>query len=142
MAIEAHGDTIPSARILVVDDDPLARKHLDTVLTHAGHQVLTVESGEAALDRLAAGECFDVALVDLKMRGIGGMDVVKALREQWPETVTIVLTAYASLETVFEALRLGAYDYLFKPCHAAELLDSVHKGLLMRQQPPPADLVG
>ncbi|MFQ6100533.1 MAG: response regulator transcription factor [Anaerolineae bacterium] len=123
----------PTAKILVVDDDALIRKYLEKVLTHDGHQVLAVESGEAALECIAAQE-FDLALVDLMMPGIEGMEVLAALRQQAPDTVAIVLTAHASLETSVEALRQGAHDYLFKPCKTVALRESVRTGLLKRQQ--------
>jgi DNA-binding NtrC family response regulator len=121
------------AKILVVDDDALVRSYLDQVLTHEGHLVWTVESGEAALACIAAQE-FDLALLDLKMDGIGGMEVLAALRQQWPDTIVILLTGHPTLETVFEALKQGAYDYMFKPCRIPELRESVGKGLAQRQQ--------
>ena len=121
------------ANMLVVDDDTLVRNYLFQVLTCEGHQVLAVESGEAALACIADQE-FDVALLDLKMDGVGGMEVLTAMRQQWPDTVVILLTGHPTLETVFGALRQGAFDYLFKPCRIAELRESVSKGLLQRRQ--------
>lgn len=121
----------PAVKVLVVDDDPLVCKHLETVLTHEGYQVLAVDCGEDALAHIAA-EQFDVALVDLKMPGIGGLEVLAELRRCSPDTVVIVLTGHATLETVFEALRQGAHDYLFKPCRAEELRASVREGLCRR----------
>jgi len=123
----------PTANILIVDDDALIRKYLKTVLTHDGHRVAVAESGEAALKHIAAQE-FDLALIDLMMPGIGGMEVLAALRQQAPDTVAIVLTAHASLKTSVEALRQGAHDYLFKPCKTVALRESVRTGLLKRQQ--------
>lgn len=121
------------ANMLVVDDDTLVRSYLFQVLTCDGHRVLAVESGEAALSCIADQE-FDVALLDLKMDGVGGMEVLTAMRQQWPDTVVILLTGHPTLETVFGALRQGAFDYLFKPCRIAELRESVDKGLLQRRQ--------
>jgi DNA-binding NtrC family response regulator len=123
---------VAKAKILVVDDDALVRSYLDQVLTHEGYQVLTVESGEDALTSIAAQE-FDLALIDLKMDGVGGMQVLEAMRQQWPDTIVILLTGHPTLETVFEALRQGAYDYMFKPCRIPELRESVGKGLARRQ---------
>lgn len=125
-------DAMTPAKILVVDDDPLIRKHLQTVLTHEGYQVATAESGEAALEKLAA-DTFDVALLDIKMPGVDGMEVLARLRHDSPGTIAIILTGHATLETVFEALRQGAHDYLFKPCRASELRESVKEGLRRRQ---------
>ena len=119
--------------ILIVDDEPSLRFALKEVLARDGHRVVTVESGEAALERVAVEE-FDLALIDLKMKGMGGMEVLASLRRQAPDTVVIMLTAYASLETAVEALRQGAYDYLFKPCKTIEIRESVRTGLLKRQR--------
>jgi DNA-binding NtrC family response regulator len=124
---------VAKADILVVDDDDLFRSYLDHALTHEGHQVVAVESGEAALACIADRE-FDLALIDLKMDGLGGMEVLAAVRERWPDTVVILLTGYPTLETVFEALKRGAYDYAFKPCRIPELRESVSKGLALRLQ--------
>ncbi len=123
----------PKAKVLVVDDEAGIRFFLEETLTRDGHQVATVESGEAALECIATQE-FDLALIDLRLKGIGGMEVLTALRRQWPDTVVIMLTAYASLETAVEALRQGAHDYLFKPCKTVEIRESVRTGLLKRQQ--------
>jgi len=122
-----------TAKILVVDDEAGVRFFLEEVLARDGRQVVAVESGEAALECIATQE-FDLALIDLKMQGIGGMEVLAALRRQSPDTAVIVLTAHASLETAVEALRQGAHDYLFKPCKTVELRESVRAGLLKRQR--------
>jgi DNA-binding NtrC family response regulator len=121
------------ASILVVDDDALVRSYLTRVLTYEGHKVLTVESGEDALACVAEQE-FDLAFVDLKMGDIGGMEVISAFRQRWPDTIVIVLTGHPTLETVFEALRQGAFDYMFKPCRIAALRESISKGLRQRQR--------
>jgi len=124
---------VPAASILVVDDDPLAREHLEKVLTHDGHRVLAVDCGEDALECIAAQE-FDLALVDLRLQGMTGMEVLAALRERAPDTSAVVITAHPSLETVFAALRKGAHDYLFKPCRLDDLRESVRQGLERRLQ--------
>lgn len=125
--------TTPTTRILVVDDEPGIRFFLEETLTRDGHQVVAVESGEAALKQIAAQE-FDLALLDLKLKGIGGMEVLAALRRRAPDTAVIVLTAHASLETAVEALRQGAHDYLFKPCKTVQLRESVRTGLIKRRR--------
>jgi DNA-binding response OmpR family regulator len=121
------------ASILVVDDDTNVRISIQEALAREGHLVSAAESGRAALERIAAQE-FDVALVDLRLGDMSGMDVVEVLRQQAPGTAIIILTAYASLETSIEALRQGAHDYLFKPCKVMELRESVRTALLKRQQ--------
>ncbi len=131
---------LPTPKILVVDDEQNIRTSLKEILARDGYHVVTAESGEAALALLPTHE-FDLALIDLKLTGIGGIEVLTTLREQSPNTVTIVLTAHASLETAVEALRKGAHDYLFKPCKPAELRESIRKGLVSRQGVQRMDLL-
>jgi DNA-binding response OmpR family regulator len=128
------------AHILVIDDEANIRASLREMLARDGYRVTAVESGEEALALIAAQK-FDLALIDLRLKGIGGIEVLKALRQQSPDTVTIMLTAYASLETAVEALRQGAHDYLFKPCKLSELRESIQRGLLGRQEKRQADLL-
>lgn len=122
-----------TAKILVMDDELSIRLFLEKTLTRDGHMVVTAASGEEALE-LIAGQTFDLALLDLKLTGIGGLEVLAALREQAPDTVVIILTAQASLESAVEALRQGAHDYLFKPCQTFQLRQSIQQGLAKRQQ--------
>ncbi len=126
--------TVP-ANILVVDDEAAIRFFIEEMLSRDGHHVTSVGSGKKALEQIKRKDIeFDLALIDLKMEEIGGMEVLKVIREQSPNTAVIVLTAHASLETAVEALRHGAHDYLFKPCKTVQLRESVRAGLLKRQR--------
>lgn len=122
-----------SAKILVMDDEVNIRLFLKETLANEGYEVVTAESGEEAL-QIISRETFDLALLDLHLPGIGGMEVLAAMRQQTPDTIVIILTAHATLETAVEALRRGASDYLFKPCKPVQLRESIRKGLLKRQQ--------
>lgn len=122
-----------AAKVLVVDDEASIRFFLTEVLEKDGHRVTAVDSGEAAV-HTAQGESFDLALIDLRLPGMDGMQVLKTLRQITPNTTIIVLTAHASLETAIEALRQGAHDYLFKPCKTIELRESIASGLLKQQR--------
>ncbi|HEX2981524.1 MAG TPA: response regulator transcription factor [Anaerolineaceae bacterium] len=122
-----------TAKILVVDDEENIRFFLEETLLKDGYQVTTAENGEAAL-RLSDLQEYDLALIDLRMPGMSGIDLMSALHQRSPDIVVIVLTAYASLDTAVEALRQGAHDYLFKPCKSAGIRESVHNGLLKHQQ--------
>lgn len=122
---------VSSANILVVDDDAAVRFFLKETLARQGYDVTAVESGEAALACCERGD-FAVVLLDLKMEGMGGMEVLTELARQWPDTEVIVLTGHASLETAVRALRHGAHDYLFKPCKTVELRESVRSALVER----------
>lgn len=123
----------PPARILVVDDEENIRSSLQEMLSLTGYDVIAVESGEAALKLIADQEKFDLALIDIKLEGLTGIEVLAMLRRLTPETVVIILTANASLDTAVKALRYGAHDYLFKPCKPAELQESIERGLRNRQ---------
>jgi DNA-binding response OmpR family regulator len=123
----------PSAKILVVDDEYHVRASLEEMLLRDGFQVEAVESGEKALECIEK-ELYDLALIDIKLGGIGGMDVLAEIRQQSPETIVIILTGHASLETAIETLRRGAHDYLFKPAKPAELRESIHQGLFKRRE--------
>ena len=119
--------------LLVVDDEDSIRYFLERFFSREGLRVTTVASGEAALAALAA-ESFDIMLLDLKMKGMSGLDVLNLVCERWPALVVIVLTAHASLESAVEALRKGAHDYLFKPCKTVDLREAIRTGLIKRQQ--------
>jgi DNA-binding response OmpR family regulator len=121
-----------SDKLLVVDDEATIRFVLEETLARDGYEVLTAESGAAALALLNAHH-FALALLDLKLKDMEGTDVLSALRRQSPDTVVIMLTAHASVESAVAALRLGAYDYLFKPCKTDEIRACVRAGLLKRQ---------
>lgn len=122
-----------TGEILIVDDENNVRFFLMETLTKDGHNVVAVESGEAALKIITERE-FDLALIDLNLGEINGMEVLTTLHQIAPDTVSIVLTAHASLETSVAALRKGAHDYLFKPCKTIELRESVHRGLQKRER--------
>lgn len=122
-----------NTKILVVDDEESIRFFLKELLERDGYTVVVVDSGELALKYIEREE-FDLALIDLKMRGISGTDVLRVLHTQAPDTVVIMLTGHGSLESAVEALRQGAHDYLFKPCKTIELRESIRVGLLNRRQ--------
>ncbi|MCS6926011.1 MAG: sigma-54 dependent transcriptional regulator [Candidatus Binatia bacterium] len=119
--------------ILVADDEPLARQSLAEALQDAGYQVYQAADGTTALRLLDEVEV-DVVLCDLKMPGADGLEVLRKVREAHPQTMVMLMTAYASVETVVEALRLGAQDYLLKPLLLDEVLHKVRRLLEYRQQ--------
>jgi DNA-binding response OmpR family regulator len=121
------------AKILVVEDEKSIRFYLKEVLEHDNYVVKAVATGEEAL-RLIHSEIFNLAMIDLKLPGIDGMQVLKNIRSVSPQTTVIILTAHASVETAVDALRLGAYDYLFKPCKTDEIRACVASGLQKGQR--------
>jgi len=119
---------------MVVDDEAVARISLAEILRLEGYHVGTAASGEEALSLLGKSDPFDLMVLDLKMPGMDGLEVTETVHERSPGTVIILLTAFGTLETAIQAMRQGAHDYLLKPCPIPEILESVRRGLAMRQQ--------
>jgi len=124
---------VTDAKIIIVDDEAAIRHFLHRTLTREGYQVTAVESGAQALQEIAKQE-FDLALIDLRLKDMDGLELLADMRAQYPATTVIILTAHASLESAVVALRQGAHDYLFKPCATVNLHESVRSGLLRREQ--------
>jgi len=119
-------------RILVVDDDRIVLVGLEGVLRHGGFEVTTASSGQEAVELLGS-DTFDLVLTDLVLQDIDGIAVLKKTHEVNPETVVVVITGFASINSAIEALRQGAFDYLIKPCENEEILIRVRRGLERRQ---------
>jgi DNA-binding NtrC family response regulator len=118
--------TVPaSIRLLVVDDDDTLRQNLAARFRRQGLTVADAAGGEDALAR-AAVEPFDVALLDLHMPGMSGLELLARLKERQPELEALLLTAHGSVETAIQAMKRGAYDYLAKPFQFADLEAHVH----------------
>lgn len=115
-------------KILIVDDEKASRKSLKDILRLEGYNVSAAEGGQQAVEVLEE-EDFDLMLLDLKMPGMSGLDVLEKTVEIAPRTKIIMLTAHGSLESAIEALRFGAHDYLLKPASPDEILASVEKGI-------------
>src|SRR5262245_61082036 len=114
--------------ILAVDDDRVACELLREVLEQEGYQVSTATTGQAAID-LAREVPFDLAIIDIRMPDIGGIEVLKALKRANAQMPVLMTTAYSSMNTAIEAIREGAYDYLSKPCKMEELTLTVERAL-------------
>jgi DNA-binding NtrC family response regulator len=116
----------PSIRLLVVDDDEQMRRTLVSRFERQGLTVTSAASGEEALAKASQTRC-DVALLDLHLPGIGGIDLLSRLKELQPELEALMLTAHSSIETAVLAMKRGAYDYLTKPFHLPELEVHIQK---------------
>lgn len=108
------------AMILVVDDELIMRESLAGWLQRDGHEVKTASSGEAALEIIKETR-FDILLVDIKMEGISGLEVLKTVKENDPDVAIVMITAYGSIPTAIETIKNGAFDYLLKPFDPNEL---------------------
>src|ERR687889_1166883 len=119
-------------RILVADDHDALRRGLVRGLTEAGHEVEEASNGNAAIERLH-DSYFDVVLSDLKMGGSDGMDVLRTTRAMHPTTAVILMTAFGSVNTAVEAMKIGAFDYVQKPFEIEEMEVKIEKALEMKR---------
>jgi two-component system response regulator FixJ len=115
-------------RILVVDDHDSLRKGLVRALVNAGHDVEEAPNGTVAIERLQDSQ-FDVVLTDLRMGGADGMDVLRTTRSIQPNSAVILMTAFGSIHTAVEAMKIGAVDFLEKPFDDDQLLAAVRAAL-------------
>jgi ATP-dependent Lon protease len=116
------------ARVLVIDDEEIARKNLAHILTKETYEVISRPDAESALQDLAAQE-FDVILTDLRMGKLGGMDILETAKKRHPETRVIIITGYATVPSAIDAIKKGAYGYIAKPYKLDEVRDTVRQAL-------------
>ncbi len=118
----------PKANILVVDDELSMREFLELMLTQVGYSVACAENGNDAI-KLIKKTKFDLILTDIRLGDISGLDVLRAAKKENPETVVILISAYATTETAVEAMNDGAYDYVPKPFDNNELKATISRAL-------------
>lgn len=121
-----------TSKILIIDDEESMRAGCVQTLTDEGYKAWAAENGDRGL-KMALQESFDVVILDLKMPGLHGMDVLKKLREEDPDVIVIVITGYATIESAVEAMRRGAYDFLPKPFSPETLIEIVKRALDKRR---------
>ena len=107
-------------RVLFVDDEKSLQEFMRSELPRLGHEVTVCPDGRTALKTLEKSS-FDVAILDLRMPGMTGIELLEQLKQSTPDTEAIVMTGHASMETAIDAMRLGAFDYITKPCKLAEI---------------------
>ena len=120
-----------SGRILIVDDDPVVRDSLGKWFESEGFDVDICPGAHAALEKMAR-DGFDIALVDIKMPGVDGIELQAKLKEVEPDMPVVIMTGYASVETAVKALKNGAYDYITKPFDPDELVHLVSNAISHR----------
>jgi len=119
------------ATLLIADDDPGLRQSLERTLTREGYRVILASDGNAALERLQAGGV-DLVLTDLKMPGLSGIELLRAVKAIASEVDVILLTAFGTVEEAVKAMKEGAYDFLTKPFQRAQLLRLIRQALERR----------
>ncbi|HMF11574.1 MAG TPA: sigma-54 dependent transcriptional regulator [Gemmataceae bacterium] len=107
-------------RVLFVDDEKSLQEFMRTELPRLGHEVTVCPDGRSALKALEKSS-FDAAILDLRMPGMNGIEVLEHLKQVAPDTEAVVMTGHASTDTAISAMRLGAFDYITKPCKLAEI---------------------
>jgi DNA-binding NtrC family response regulator len=124
---------VNNARILIVDDEVIMRESLAAWLQRDGHAVQTAASGESALKKCQENR-FDILLLDIKMEGMDGLDVLRRIKESDADVAVVMITAYGSVATAIDAMKNGAYDYLLKPFDPSELGVLIEKIIRQQQQ--------
>jgi len=114
--------------IHVIDDEPIIHDVLSQLLTSEGYDIEISSSGEEALEKFEV-RTFDLVLLDLLMPGMNGIEILKAAKKIDPQALIIILTAYASVESAIEAMKIGAFDYIQKPFKHEELLLTIARAL-------------
>ncbi|MBW1925316.1 MAG: response regulator [Deltaproteobacteria bacterium] len=112
------------AKILLVDDEVVFTENMSKLLSSRGYRVATANSGDEAIRNLER-ENFDVVVLDLKMPGMDGLTTLKEIKKLDLFTETLILTGHGSIDSALDAIKLGAYDYLTKPCEIDELVAKI-----------------
>src|SRR5512138_1435474 len=119
-------------RILVADDHDSLRRGIVRALSDAHHEVDEAPNGNVAIEKLHEGQ-YDVVLSDLKMGGSDGMDVLRTAKQLQPGAAVILMTAFGTVNTAVEAMKIGAFDYVQKPFEIEEMEVKIEKALEMRR---------
>ena len=112
------------AKILLVDDEIVFTRNMSKLLSNRGYRVTPVNSGDSAIRELDEDN-YDVVVLDLKMPGMDGLTTLKEIKKLGLFTQTLMLTGHGSIDSALEAVKLGAYDYLTKPCQIDELVAKI-----------------
>lgn len=120
------------ASILVVDDEEVVRRGYARILGEMDCDAQGAADGEQAL-RAMERRAFDVVLLDIRMPGAQGLEVLKAIKRRWPASEVVIITGYPTLESAREALQLGACDYLAKPADPDQVMDAA-RGAMRRKK--------
>ncbi len=121
------------AQVLIIDDHDSMREGLELLLRRRGHRTLSAEGGRQGLDLLQQ-EGADLVITDLKMAKVGGMEVLRKVKDDFPETAVLVITAYGTIETAVEAMKEGAEDFITKPFSSEEFAVKVERILKEREE--------
>ncbi len=119
-------------RVLVVDDEESVRNLLQRVLKEAGYDVVTAANGQEALNKVSELRP-KALLLDIKMPGMSGMEVLQQIAAKWPEVCVVMATAVGDTQTAIDAMKMGAYDYITKPFNQDDLVMKVRRAIEKRE---------
>lgn len=124
-------------KILVIDDEEIVRISCNRLLGPEGYEVALAKSAIEGFEKLRQ-EPFDIVLTDLKMPDIDGIEVLRRVKEEWPEVEVIMVTGYQTITSAVQAIKLGAFDYIEKPFTPDGLLTTIEKAIKQRREKGPA----
>jgi len=127
------GEKMDGLKVLMVDDEVVFCENMTKLLNTRGYQAKAVNEGEEAI-RVLKKEVYDVVVLDFKMPGMNGIDILKKMNESGVTSQVIMLTGHGGVDTAMEAINLGAYDYLPKPCEVDELSEMINNSQKMKSQ--------
>ena len=122
-----------TANILLVDDEVPFVETMTKRLSKSGINIVTAFSGQEALGHLAAGKDVDVVILDVKMPGMDGLETLTEIKRQHPDMDVIILTGHSTMDTAIKGMRLGAFDYLTKPCELEALIEVIEDAMKTRK---------
>ena len=122
-------------RVLVIDDDAPVLRHFVMVLTQSQqYEITAIRDGATALKTIEGGG-FDAVLLDMAMPGVNGQELLRSIRDRHPETPVIIITGVEDAQLAAESMRLGAFDYLYKPVGEEQMLQTLERALGGRASP-------
>ena len=122
-----------TANILLVDDEIPFVETMTKRLSKRGINIVTAFSGHEALGHLAAGKDVDVVILDVKMPGMDGLEALTEIKREYPAIDVIILTGHSAMDTAIKGMRLGAFDYLTKPCELEALIEVIEDAMKTRK---------
>jgi DNA-binding response OmpR family regulator len=130
---------MPAKRLLIIDDEPHLREVMRLALETQGYEVVTAADGPGGLERFGTGAAWDLVLLDQRMPGMDGLDVLRELRARDPQARVVMATAYGTIELAVDAMKAGALDFLRKPFTPEVLRGAVRAALLQPREAPPTE---
>lgn len=119
--------------VMLVDDETDFIETMSKRLQRRGLKMLTATDGQEALESVNKNRYLDVMILDVKMPGMNGIEVLKEMKKQYPLIEVIMLTGHATIESAIEGMKIGAFDYLMKPCDIEQLIPKVHEAAAKKQ---------